>query len=108
MGNSDDTWFDNGVYPPLTLFDTLLTNYPLFQRIISVHSNSFDFEPDYELTGDTNSALIAAFKGIPDEGNRVFNFTLIKGLDHSYPNGVNHPIYGAGQHWNWMKQYTLP
>ncbi len=108
LGNEDETWFDNEIYPPLALFDSALTNYYLFQRIINVHTKTFDFESTYTLTGDTSSALTATFKGIPDVGNREFNFTLIKELDHSYPNSVNHPVYGASQNWQWMKQYSIP
>ena len=107
LGNKDATWFDDGLYPPLSVFDTLLTDYWLFQRILNVHSNTFDFETTYELTGDENAVSIATFKGIPDQ-SRTFKFTLVKGLDHSYPNGINHPFYGAKHHWEWMKQYTLP
>ncbi len=107
LGNSDETWFKSG-YPPLALFDTLLTNYPLFQRIIDVHANSFGFERTYTLTGDTNSVLTATFKAIPEAGNRQFNFSFISGLDHSYPNGVNHLMKGAVVDWEWLNQYSLP
>ncbi len=107
LGNSDAAWFEPGMFPPLPLFDTLLSNYGLFQRIIDVHATTFDFEPTYELSGDETAILIATFKGIPDP-DRTFKFTLIDGLDHSYPNGKNHPFYGAKHHWEWMKQYSLP
>lgn len=108
LGNSDETWFGHGVSWSLSLFDSALTNYGLFQRIINVHANSFDFETNYTLSGDTSSVLVATFKGIPNIGNRQFNFTFVKGLDHSYPNGFNHPLNGARVHWAWMKQYSLP
>ena len=106
LGNSDASWFDIGMFPPLPLFDTLLSNHGLFQKIINVHVNTFDFEPTYELSGDETSLLVATFKGIPDP-ERTFKFTLIDGLDHSYPNGNNHPFYGAKHHWEWMKQHSL-
>lgn len=107
LGNKDASWFDSGPYPPLSAFDTLLNNYGLFKKIVNVHTNTFDFEKNFELTGDENTASIATFKGIPDQ-NRTFKFTLVKDLDHSYPNGINAPYIGAEQHWAWMKQYTLP
>ena len=108
LGNSDDGWFGSGVNAPLSLFDSLLNNVPKFQRLINVHVNSFNFESTYTVSGDPNSALIATFKGMPDQGNRNFNFVLIEGMGHMYPNGKNHPINGARQNWEWMKQYTLP
>ena len=107
LGSSDDMWF-GGIDVPLTLFDSLLNNYPLFQRIVGVHVNSFNFESTYTISGDSSSALIATFKGIPEQGNRNFNFVFIKSMGHVYPNGTNHPINGARQNWEWMKQYTLP
>jgi len=30
-----------------------------------------------------------------------FVFSMIEGLDHHYPNGVNHPMDGAERHWKW-------
>ena len=107
LGNEDASWFDNDIFPPLIAFDTLLTNYWLFQRIVNAHTNTFDFETSYELSEDDSTVSIATFKGIPDQ-NRTFKFTLVEGLDHSYPNGNNHPFYGAKHHWEWMNQYTLP
>lgn len=107
VGNRDETWFQNEIYPSLALFDDLLTNHSLFKKIVNVHTKSFNFEPTYTLSGDTSSVLTATFKGIPD-GNRVFDFNLIEGLDHSYPNTINHPIHGANRHWEWMKRFTLP
>ena len=108
LGNTDDTWFGYGFDMPMTSFDNALKNNPVFKRIINVHVNSFDFEPTYSMTGDTRTALTATFKGIPYAGNREFMFTLIKGVDHFYPNTVNHPRHGAKEHWKWLKQYILP
>ena len=108
LGNSDETWFGYGVSWSLSLFDSALTHYPLFRKIINVHANSFGFDTTYTLSGDTNSVMVATFRDIPDAGNRQFNFTFVKGLDHSYPNGVNHPMYGARVHWQWLRQYSLP
>lgn len=37
-----------------------------------------------------------------------FNFVFVKGLGHSYPNGINHWMKGAEMHWEWLKQFSLP
>ena len=108
LGNSDDTWINSSITIPMALFDSLLTTYGVFQRIITSHTQSFDFEPTYTMTGDTATALTATFKGIPDVGNRAFHFTLINGLEHKYPDGVNHPMKGAEVNWAWLKQFTAP
>jgi len=108
LGNRDQTWFDNGTSWSLSLFDSALTHYGLFRRIIRAHANNFSFDSTYTLSGDTNSVMVATFNALPGTGNRQFNFTFVKGLDHSYPNGVNHPLNGARVHWAWLKQYSLP
>lgn len=108
LGNSDDTWWGNDVNMSLCLFDSALTYGQLWKTIINVHANSFSFETTYTLSGDTSSVVVATFKGIPDVRNRQFNFTFVKGLEHCYPNGINHPMNGARVHWAWMKQYSLP
>ncbi len=43
LGNKEP-WYGNGVSWSLSLFDSALTNYPPFQKIVNVHTNSFDFE----------------------------------------------------------------
>lgn len=107
LGNSDDTWFGDGVSWSLSLFDSALTHLSICQQTINVHANSFDFETTYTLSGDTNSVIIATFKGIPNVGNRQFNFAFIKDMEHGYPNGINHPLKGAEINWAWLKQYSL-
>ena len=103
LGNKDKTWFKGRRSPSLESFDNLLNNR--FQRIIKIHAKVFGFETEYELTQPQKFISTAIFDGIPDV-ERKFSFTLIDGLDHSYPNTVNHPIHGAKYHWEWMKQFT--
>jgi poly(3-hydroxybutyrate) depolymerase len=107
MGNHDATWFENGLYPPLAYFDTLLMTAPLLQRVVNAHTRSFDFDTTYQLSGNPDSIMVASFSPIPPTDHREFVFTLVNGLDHSYPNGNNHPFYGARFHWNWMKQFIV-
>lgn len=37
-----------------------------------------------------------------------FRFTLIKGLEHQYPNGTNVPVAIADYFWEFFKQHSLP
>ena len=102
LGNVDDTWFDVRQPPSIESFNELLDDR--FQRIIEIHAKTFGFETEYQITTQALTST-AVFDGIPD-AERKFIFTLIDGLDHSYPNTVTHPIYGAMYHWDWMKQYS--
>ncbi len=109
LGNSDDLWLGNStVNIPMGAFDSLLTNFPLFRKIASTHTTTFGMDSTYTLSGNPNSALIATYKAVPPDQEREFKFVLIKGLEHNYPNGKNHPLKGAELHWDWMKQYALP
>ncbi len=107
LGNSDPKFFGEGVVIPLTELDNLLTTNPNFTALIENHTNTFNFENNYTITGDA-SILTATFKSNPFLNNRVFNIIFIDGLGHNYPNGINHPIMGAAMNWNWLKQYSLP
>jgi len=107
VGNSDPKFFGEGVVIPLTELDSLITTNPNFTALIENHTNTFNFENNYTITGDA-SILTATFKSDPFLNNRVFNIIFIDGLEHNYPNGINHPIMGAAMNWNWLKQYSLP
>ncbi|HIP47754.1 MAG TPA: hypothetical protein EYG92_02165 [Lutibacter sp.] len=108
MGNSDETILGDGVVIPMTDFENLLTTNPMAMHIIEIHAATFNFETNYIITGDPNFALTATFKAIPFQNNRVFKISMINGLGHNYPNGINHSAMGAEINWEWMKQYSLP
>lgn len=94
---------------PLNQFQMIL-NTPGFKPYIvqKTHVRLFDLNPNYTISGDTNSVVLAEF--IPIDGNvkNKFNFVFVNGLNHEYPNGLNHWMVGAQVHWNWLKQFTLP
>ncbi|MCB0714265.1 MAG: dienelactone hydrolase family protein [Ignavibacteriae bacterium] len=109
LGNSDDMWVGNDTTTvPLSQFETGLENLGIFRRIVHSHTSTFDFDTTYTMTGDTSTALIATYEGNPKGENRNFNFVLINGLDHQYPNGKNHWMNGAEKNWEWFKEFSLP
>jgi len=108
LGNSDDKWVLSSSFSiPMALFDSLLTNHPVFQGIVQTHTSTFGMASTYTMTGDTGSVLTATFAAAPPNSTREFKFALIKDLEHNYPNGKNHPLKGAELNWQWMKQFTL-
>lgn len=108
LGNSDNLWLNSSSFSiPMSRFDTLLHNNPVFSGIVETHTTTFGFESTYTMTGDTNTYLTATFAADSPNPIREFNFVLIKGLEHNYPNGNNHPLKGAELHWDWMKQFKL-
>lgn len=109
LGNSDDLWLDSktAVFP-MSQFEAFLRTDPTQQMILHTHAATFHFSTTFTLTGDTNTVLTATYPGIPPIGNRQFNIVFIKGLDHNYPNGINHWYKAAERNWAWFRQYALP
>ncbi len=114
IGNEDYGPGNTGPAAPLSMLDSLLTtpNTPLLNgkayRIAQTHINSFALNPDFTITGDTNSVVTATYTSLTPNPLNVFQFVLIKGLKHSYPNGNPHPLEAAEVNWQWMKQFSLP
>ena len=113
IGNEDYGPDGTGPTIPLSKLDFLLS--PSGQTVLNGrhngiaqrHINDFMLNPKYTLSGDTTSARVANYT--PSSGSGYeFRFILVSGLDHQYPNGINHPMTAARLHWEWMKQYTRP
>jgi len=109
IGNEDYGPGNTGPAIPLSMLGSLL-NRPgsRFNRIASVHVRSFELNPSFTISGDTNTVSIATYTALAPNPNNSFRFALIKGLAHAYPNGTNHWLEGAKVNWAWMKNYTLP
>jgi len=112
VGNEDYGPGNTGPTIPLSKLDTLLRtpNLPItkYNRIAGVHIRSFELNPNFTISGDTNTVSIATYTSLTPNPNNSFRVALIKGLAHSYPNGSNHWLEGAKVDWTWMKNYTLP
>ncbi len=113
-GNEDYGPDNTGPTAPLTMLDSLLTtpNIPLLYgksfKIAQTHINSFALNPNFTITGDVNSIVVATYTSLIPNPLNIFQFVLIKGLAHAYPNGNNHPFKAAKTNWQWMKQFRLP
>ncbi len=108
IGNRDSRWYGEGITIPMSLFDTLLQFHPQFHGVAKIHSHVFNFETEYTLSGDTTSVMVANYKDSSGQPGREFNFLFIPELGHQYPNGSNHPLYGAQLNWEWLKQFEKP
>lgn len=59
---------------------------------------------------DSTALSIARFFNTPanpSEPYSQYSYTLLKGLDHAYPNGSNHPIAAADYLWAFFNRHTL-
>lgn len=110
-GNQDYGPGNDGPAIPMRYFDTLLNtpNLPfqdVYYRSRSTHVKSFGLQNTYIKSGDTNTAVFATFKAIPNNPLVEYNVAFIKGLKHAYPNGTAHPMKAAERNWEWMKQFS--
>ncbi|MFN8547042.1 MAG: dienelactone hydrolase family protein [Candidatus Eisenbacteria bacterium] len=98
-----------GVPGPLPMgFSKLFTTYPgLYGSIVQPFVDAFAQDPvNFTVTGDSTSYLIANFHGLSNDPKNVFKLVEVRGLEHEYPNGVNHELNGAQLHWAWMKAFS--
>ena len=80
-----------GTTSPLPLdFPLLLATYPNFQSIINSYLNSFSLSVDYTILKHSDKYVVARYSGGSGDQN-IFDFVIVKGLGHNYPNGKNHP-----------------
>jgi len=114
VGNEDYGSGNTGPAIPLSLLHSLLSTpglplpFSRFQKEANVHVRSFGLDPNFTVSGDTNTVAVATYASLTPNPNNSFRFALIKGLGHAYPNGTNHWLEGAKVNWAWMKNYTLP
>jgi len=114
VGNEDYGPENTGPAIPLSLLDSLLSTpglplpFSRFHKQANVHVRSFGLDPNFTVSGDTNTVAVATYAPLTPNPNNSFRFALIKGLAHVYPNGTNHWLEAARVNWAWMKNYTLP
>lgn len=108
-GNEDYGPGGSGQTAPMTSLSFMLTDSTtsLLQGHLYGFSQTsiyhFGLNPNFTISGDPNSIVTATYiSNSPNEPLNVYTVALIKGLQHSYPNGA------ALQNWNWLKQYSLP
>lgn len=109
IGNED---FGPGVaLPPVDLsnFETLLhTPGTYYYNVKRAHCRNFSLDTNFIISGSNLVAKVADFAGTPGDTLNVFKMILVKGLGHKFPNGENHWMEGAVQHWAWMRRFRKP
>lgn len=97
---------------PLGYLDTLISTPGITLRngrhyfIAQAHIKNFMLDPHFIISGDTNTVAIASYQPALPTDQHEFHFLLIKGLSHSYPNGINHWYKAAENNWGWMKNFS--
>lgn len=111
VGNKDHLYIDAlrpyGLVGDLPMSpDSLINQIPLFRSTCNTHVNTFGLDSNYTVNNYTTWQK-ATFGSLSGNANEIFVLVTLLNMDHIYPNRVNFPIYGAGVHWAWMRQFTL-
>lgn len=112
VGNEDYGPGNTGPAVPMNQFSYLISTPGLEFKggkmyvIANNHIRNFMLNSKYTISGDTTKASIATYKPL-SASNYEFQYVLIKGLAHAYPNGDNHPMEAAQVNWAWMKGFAL-
>ncbi len=109
-GNSDDRILTKlGTTNPLPMdINQLFADFPPIKEVANTFVNAFVLDSNYITGGDPAKYIYADYTNVSGNPDNIFRFILVKGLEHNYPNGTNHPMKGAEVHWEWMKNYRLP
>lgn len=108
IGNLDQHFLNDSITNiPMQSFEWAINESGFGAKVVNSHLSTFGYDTAYVITGDTNTALTARYGPTTALPAREFKFTLVKGLDHQYPNGINHPMKGAEEQWAWFKNYHL-
>jgi polyhydroxybutyrate depolymerase len=114
IGNEDYGPENTGPAVPLSKLDTILRTPGLpyligkINLVANNHVKNFGLNPNFTITGDTNSVVVATYKSLTPGSINDFKVSFVKGLAHVYPNGDNHWMEAARTHWAWLKQFSLP
>jgi polyhydroxybutyrate depolymerase len=108
IGNLDQHLLTDSISSvPMSAFEFAINQSAFGREVVHSHASTFGLDTSYVLTGDSNSMLTATYPGSTATPTREFRFTLIKNLDHQYPNGINHPINGPEIQWAWFQNYRV-
>lgn len=103
---TDDPLFEDylGVSPLPFGGDSILYYYnSVINRVLGCEGLSNNYNKFYSPITNT-FVYQTPLAGNP---NTIYMFTLMKGLTHEYPNGVNYPLVGADIFWNFFNKTLI-
>ncbi|HEY6170770.1 MAG TPA: T9SS type A sorting domain-containing protein, partial [Candidatus Kapabacteria bacterium] len=104
LGTLDDRYITAISRPEIPFNDSGLYFFrSIVNRYLAVFGLSQEFTKD-----STALALRYRFNSTAAAASWEFNYVLFKGLEHSFPNGINYPVIAADVFWTFFQQYTLP
>ena len=102
---TDDDRFYTAINKPYVPFNDSAIAY--FARSVNRFISVFGLSEEY--TKDSTAlSLRYRFNTLALTASWEFNFILLKGLTHEYPNGTNYPLASADLLWAFFQQFTTP
>jgi len=108
VGNEDENIIELNSKKPLPMNFKEVFQIADIQGSVNSIIKTLGLKSDYTISGDPNKVITATFSSVSGDANNIFLYRIVKDLQHQYPNGSNHPMYGADEQWKWLKNYTLP
>jgi polyhydroxybutyrate depolymerase len=109
VGNLDDRFTARVGVSPIPMSETMLTDYPALGLIAVRFLTALQLDDEYtyqETTiGGKKLSRFTASTSLAGAGN-VFQYVVIEGLEHQYPNGENHPVSAPDLLWTFFQPYT--
>ena len=105
VGNKDSHALERIGLPEIPFNDSAMM---ILSNVVNRYLPIFNLAPVYTKT-ETPGAIIWSYNTPATAApSSEFRISLIRDMDHQYPNGNNHPAVAANVFWQFFKQFSLP
>jgi polyhydroxybutyrate depolymerase len=110
FGNVDDRFTARVGVSPIPMGEDMLSTYPMLGGIALKYLAAFQLDDVYayqatSIGGRAVSRFTASTSLIG--ADNVFEYVVIEGLAHQYPNGSNHPVSAPNLLWTFFSAHSL-
>ncbi len=105
-GHKDDGIIERNGGQPLPHQPTDLMQNSVFRTYLDLFLNKFELSEQYSETKHKHYISLTFEDNVQSTEDNFLIFSLVRGLEHKYPNGRNHPLKGVNVFWNFFKQYS--
>ncbi|MCC6816722.1 MAG: T9SS type A sorting domain-containing protein [Saprospiraceae bacterium] len=102
FGTHDSMFIERTGFPYVPFNDSCLA---YMRNGIGNALGSFGLDTQYIKTQDSLTLNYEYTTPLNGETPNFFKFSMINGMGHNYPNGVNFPMFGAALHWEFFKSH---
>ncbi len=85
---------------------TDLMQNALFSNFIGLYLSKFELSNQYTSVSKKSFVRLNFEDNLSSSNDNLLLFALVRGLEHNYPNGRNHPLKGVNVFWDFFKRYA--